>query len=102
MLERIPPPSADAARGPSTEALLLRIWSEVLDLPSHTITPDASFIELDGDSMQAVLVINRIIEAFGVDLALDSVFDHTLRSMAADIDSSVQALQVMRPIDRAE
>jgi acyl carrier protein len=54
---------------PETEKRLLELWSEVLNLSN--IGRNDDFFSLGGDSMAAMLCINRIIAAFGVELPID-------------------------------
>ena len=59
-----------------TEARLAAIWSELLRKPSLS-TAD-NFFDLGGHSLLAVLLIVRVREAFGVELAIDDVYSANL------------------------
>ncbi|MQY12857.1 hypothetical protein SRB5_29960 [Streptomyces sp. RB5] len=50
------------------------IWCEVLDLGADEMDPDESLFEVGGTSLQAVKLMTRIQEAFGVELELTVVF----------------------------
>lgn len=58
-----------AAESAETEATLLRIWLEVLNIENVGIDDD--FLGLGGDSLTAMRCINRISAAFGVELPID-------------------------------
>lgn len=55
------------------QAVVERIWRDVLAVPAGS--EDATFIELNGQSITAVLIINRIEEELGVAVDLDELFD---------------------------
>ncbi len=67
----------DAAAGPvpgdAVTAALCEIFAEVLGLPG--IAPDDSFFVLGGHSLMAMTVIAKILEGFGVELAIRDVFE---------------------------
>jgi non-ribosomal peptide synthetase component F len=93
-LDRRALPAPDGARpdlsgsyaAPETpvEATLAEIWSEVLGVAQVGI--DDEFFDLGGHSLLAVKMLARLQEAFGIDLYLGSVFEHsTVRELAAEI-----------------
>lgn len=55
-------------------AVLVRIWTDVLGVEDVGIDDD--FLELGGQSLQAVQIITRIQEAFGVELPVRAIFEH--------------------------
>ncbi len=59
-----------------TEVRLGAIWSELLRKPSISVTDN--FFDLGGHSLLAVLLIVRVREAFGVELAIDDVYTANL------------------------
>jgi acyl carrier protein len=69
-----------------TEARLAQIWSELLKKPGITSTDN--FFDLGGHSLLAVLLIVRVRETFGVELAIDDVYsvNLTLGELANKID----------------
>jgi acyl carrier protein len=69
-----------------TEARLAQIWSELLQKP-HISSAD-NFFDLGGHSLLAVLLIVRVRETFGVELAIDDVYsvNLTLGELAAKIE----------------
>lgn len=71
-----------------TEAALLRIWTELLR--RDRIEPGDNFFDLGGHSLLAVLLLMRIKEEFGVEMAVDNVYSATLtlRELAAMIDAA--------------
>jgi amino acid adenylation domain-containing protein len=71
-----------------TERRLAEIWCDVLHLAQVGV--DASFFELGGHSMLAVRMMNRIREAFGVELPLKLVFQaQTIEGLALRIDAAL-------------
>lgn len=77
-----------------TEAQVAQIWREVLRLERTGIHDD--FFTLGGHSLLATQVISRCREAFGVEIALLSLFEErTIAGLAASIDQRklAQALQ---------
>jgi len=70
-----------------TEEKLARIWAEILQKP--ILNSEANFFDLGGHSLLAVLLLMRVKEEFGVELAVDDVYSGslTLGSLAAVIDA---------------
>ena len=69
---------------------LRSIWTEILNL--DTIADDDNFLDLGGDSIAAMLCLNRIRARFGVDIPM-TVFlaeDMTLRKLASEIDGATR------------
>ena len=79
--------ASPASGGATTELQLAAIWRELLDKPS--IQPADNFFDLGGHSLQAVLLLLRIKEQFGVELGIDDVYSGTatLSTIAALIDA---------------
>jgi FkbH-like protein len=80
-------PASSAAFSTETEEKLARIWAELLQKPvTHS---EANFFDLGGHSLLAVLLLMRIKEEFGVELAVDEVYSGslTLGSLAAIVDA---------------
>jgi FkbH-like protein len=69
-----------------TEARLAQIWSELLQKPG--ISRIDNFFDLGGHSLLAVLLIVRVRETFGVELAIDDVYsvNLTLGELASKIE----------------
>ena len=79
-----------------TELKLAGIIAKVLGLAS--VSAEASFFELGGDSLKAVTLVARIYQAFEADVPLRTVFEApTVRGLAAVID----ALGNFRSYDQA-
>jgi FkbH-like protein len=76
-----------AASMTETERELARIWRDLLNLRS--VNPDDRFFDLGGHSLLAVLLISRVREAFGVELAIDDVYSGslTLRELGTKVES---------------
>ena len=83
LLDRLQEP----ARVPDIETALLRKWRETLGLAE--IGLDDDFFELGGDSLASVEIVTWAETAFGVELELAALFEHsTVRSLAAAIRES--------------
>ena len=64
-----------------TEAKLVALWSEILNVPQLSVTAD--FFELGGHSLLAVKLFSRIERDFGKRLPLSVLFQHsTVRKLA--------------------
>jgi acyl carrier protein len=71
----------------ATELELAAIWSEVLGRPR--VYAEDSFLDLGGDSMTAVLLLDLTNERLGVDLPLDDLLAApSLSALAASIDTA--------------
>ncbi|MFF5442067.1 amino acid adenylation domain-containing protein [Streptomyces achromogenes] len=80
-------PAAAAAltTGTGTAAVLGHLWSELLGV--SPVKPDDSFFALGGHSMNAVALIARIQQHFGVKLPMRALFEHPcLDALAALVD----------------
>jgi non-ribosomal peptide synthetase component F/acyl carrier protein len=62
-----------ATRVDGVEPTLAAIWAEVLDV--ERVAPDDDFFELGGTSLLAMQIVARATDAFGVELALDALFE---------------------------
>lgn len=84
----------------ATERALAALWSELLAVPD--VGPDASFIELGGDSITATQCINRIERAFGCEVSFGLFLepDMTLRTLAAVVDEALRGLAAHAPEER--
>ncbi|GHJ43209.1 hypothetical protein Cs7R123_05510 [Catellatospora sp. TT07R-123] len=81
------PPAAAVA---AVEQRLRQIWTQVLAVPRSG--PDDDFFALGGDSLQALQVLTRVLDAFGVDLPLRALFDHpTIAGLAIRVCAAVAA-----------
>lgn len=71
-----------------TESALMRIWAELLRRDG--IGSGDNFFDLGGHSLLAVLLLMRIKEEFGVEMAVDNVYSATLtlRELAVMIDAA--------------
>jgi acyl carrier protein len=70
----------------NTEARLARIWSDLLH--KSDISSKDNFFDLGGHSLLAVMLIVRVRESFGVELAIDDVYsvNLTLGELASKIE----------------
>ena len=93
-------PPAEAVRGSvrsaasslaprsAVEARIAGIWREVLSIP--TVGVRDRFFDLGGDSLLAMRLVNRLREAFGVELSPRALFESpTIEALAATLPESV-------------
>jgi len=72
--------------------ILARIWQDALKVPAVRETDD--FFDLGGNSLQAIQIVSRVRDAFGVDVTVD-VLDRA--SAFADFAAAVDAALAARP-----
>jgi non-ribosomal peptide synthetase component F/acyl carrier protein len=84
-----------APRTPAEERLE-RIWSEVFGL--ERVGVDQDLFELGADSLRATQILSRVHEAFGVELALETLFGApSIAELAAVLESGeVPAVEAFR------
>ncbi|QMV14112.1 non-ribosomal peptide synthetase [Vibrio spartinae] len=83
-----------------TEARLLRIWQELLEIKSIGIEND--FFTLGGHSLLAIRLCSRIQAVFCVDLSLRELFrQRTVAAQAALIDASDTLVASVTPMPKA-
>ena len=89
---RDPQPPADggsprqAVSGARRRELLCSLFASVLGVPEVCI--DDSFVDLDGQSLQAALLIGEINSALGVELSVADLFE---APTVAEIDRRLEA-----------
>ena len=73
--------------------VVAEIWRNVLAV--DTVGPDDDFIDLGGDSIAAVQIVEQVRRRLGVRLAVDAVLDKpTVSQFAALIDEQLQGNDV--------
>jgi amino acid adenylation domain-containing protein len=81
----------EAPRTP-VETALAGIWSEVLGVPE--VGREDDFFELGGHSLLATQMVSRLREAFGVEVALRSLFERPkLAELAAVVEAAREAAE---------
>lgn len=66
-----------------TEKILVDIWSEILNLPSESISMKSNFFELGGQSLKATFMVNKLNNHFETEIALTEIFSkQTIESLA--------------------
>jgi amino acid adenylation domain-containing protein len=68
-------PRPDTDYHDAIEARLAAIWADQLGIGA--VPRDADFFALGGDSVTAIRAINRIRQAFGVEVSVSDFFDHS-------------------------
>ena len=80
------------------ERQLLKLWSEVLGMEESEIGISHNFFELGGNSLKAMVLINRINKAFSVQLLLRDIFQYqTIGSLAIYINGKERQTFVSIP-----
>ena len=90
-LQALSSPSDDAYLAPRNEIEreLAKIWEEVLD--TNLIGVNKNFFEMGGFSLQALRLLNKVEELFGIKLPIATIFQYpTVESMAHIIESKVE------------
>ncbi len=83
------PAAAAPAGALSTQAKIAAIWAEVLK--ADRIDPEDDFFEIGGHSLNGSQVLNRIEQAFGLEIEFDVMFDHaTVNALARYIEERLQ------------
>jgi amino acid adenylation domain-containing protein len=77
--------------GNSIEEELAKAWSEVLDLDRVGIQDD--FFSLGGDSLTAGRITSKVMQAFGVELPIKTIFEHPTIAGLAVLIAEDQAKQ---------
>lgn len=80
---------ADDAPSTKMETLLAEIWSEVLKVDG--IKPTDTFIDLGGDSLDALMVISKVEKAIGIKLDHERHFVSSLQQVAEELERMVAA-----------
>ncbi|PCJ52466.1 MAG: hypothetical protein COA70_11970 [Planctomycetota bacterium] len=84
-----PSPSAPAPdAGHATELILLDICSEVLEVA--TVRRDQHFLELGGNSLQAILVTTLLEERYGIHMRPEELFVRKLEAIAIFLDATTK------------
>ena len=81
---------AQAYQTPSTETekQLVETWARVLNMEENTISIDANFFELGGNSLLAISLVKQIQQHLRVNLPTSTLFEHqTILSLANFIES---------------
>jgi amino acid adenylation domain-containing protein len=81
---------------PETEAVIAKVWGEVLD--QHDINPDDDFYSLGGDSI-LMLKVRSELEAHGWDVSLTDLAQHTtVRSLGCLLDKTNGNQQILKDL----
>ncbi len=93
----LPPPlpvagvDEGAAPAGEFEEILHAVWLDALQLEAVGVT--TSFHDLGGHSLSAIRLINRINEAFGLELSANTIFRFpTIRGLAAHLEQVIRQL----------
>lgn len=103
--KRLPKPDEEIGKSPVNQANsalqmeLIKIWSEVLDIPQASIGVDANFFELGGHSLNITEVSSRIAKKYNVSIQLRSIYSATeIESLAELVARSILSAQENIPL----
>ncbi|KAG6052828.1 Glycopeptide NRPS [Claviceps sp. LM77 group G4] len=88
-------------RHPSTvaEKQLQKLWSEVLGLESRLISVDDSFLQIGGDSIQAMRLIGAAREQGLALTVADVLSHHSMSRLAQSLESTRPELGMLEPVE---
>jgi amino acid adenylation domain-containing protein len=98
-------PAASRTR-PETpqQALVCRLFEEVLQLPQNTVGIDADFFDLGGDSLLAARLLARLRQESGVKVSLTTLFEKptvaVVARLLAELSDTTSARPVLGLLDR--
>lgn len=75
---------------PSAETVdaMTALWREIFELGSAPVDPDEGFFEAGGTSYQALTVMTRISEDFGVEIPLEDILiEGSVSYLAEQVDT---------------
>jgi amino acid adenylation domain-containing protein len=72
------------------ERKLVQIWAELFNVQADTVSVEANFFSMGGNSLQLMRLMTAIRNSFAVPVTLKSLFDaHSLRVMAALLETAL-------------
>ncbi len=86
------------------EDQLASIWADVLEREKETISIDANFFELNGNSLRSIMLISRIFKEFDIRIPLAKIFEApTIMKLAEYIKGSTESEDVViQPVEVRE
>jgi amino acid adenylation domain-containing protein len=91
-------PREDEDRQPptnETEETILQTWSQVLGLDPEKISIEDNFFQLGGNSINVLKVQKQLIESFGCDVSISTMFlCPTIKMLANDINRNSQKTEL--------
>ena len=82
-----------------TEKGLVKIWAEILNVETTAISTVHSFFQLGGNSLKAIVLINRISKGFSIKLLLRDIFKYqTIRSLGAVMENLEKEIATSIPV----
>jgi amino acid adenylation domain-containing protein len=82
------PSGARLDQGSPTRDRVADVWADVLEVP---IAPDTDFFATGGQSIDGIRVTNRVRAEFGIDVALQEIFD---APVLADYADEIHAIRI--------
>jgi acyl carrier protein len=77
----------DVPRSTTTADKVATLWAELLELPAPPESQD-NFFDLGGDSLAVMMVIFRVNEEFGIEVATDTLLESpTLENFCQALDA---------------
>ena len=76
----------------ASEARMVEIWSEVLEMEKERISVTDNFFDLGGHSLKAVLLVGRISKHFSMEIQLEDIFQKKTVRNLTDYIAAVRQL----------
>jgi acyl carrier protein len=73
----------------AVEEKMVELWETVLGRP--VLPDDDFFLELGGDSLQALQLVDSIVATFGVEVSVADLFERPTASQLASVVQELQA-----------
>ena len=58
------------------ERSMLESWKEILNLEADFANVNESFLNLGGDSLKAIKIINSVSKKYGIEITLNALYQH--------------------------
>jgi len=89
----------------ASEARMVEIWSEVLEMEKERISVTDNFFDLGGPSLKAVLLVGRISKHFSMEIQLEDIFQKktvmnltdyiaAVRQLPLEINNSTETIEI--------
>jgi|GEM_PF-3518157 len=84
-------PASSAKKLHAIEKKLSEIWMELLELEPDSFNINSEFVQIGGQSLQAIMLSSRIHEEFNISLPIPKIFElSTIQKLSVYIDNAVE------------